>query len=273
MEYDMIQKRIEEQIERLSCDLILADPQEPESLSGLLPILKQIHGNCMKLSLKETATMILKARKIIDSLLEDNPKDIEQKMSALNDLVSEIASSINTLKQSEQDPQIDDSVQNSSEPTNDTSYPEPEEDQIKKTLNDFATLIRGFCPGSIPDLGQMLNTLDKLIELSKEQNFNTLLEIAAACKEYVGQMTLEENHNTKPIEEGLLLLKSILNYEKKGEVFGFDYSDVLDLLNINPEEAQKTSEKQEPKEQKPKMEKPNLAVRIYRNCKPAAKYL
>ena len=95
MEYDMIQERIEEQIERLSCDLILADPQEPESLSGLLPILKQIHGNCMKLALKETAKMILKARKIIDGLLQDNPKDIDKKMSALNDLVSEISSSIN----------------------------------------------------------------------------------------------------------------------------------------------------------------------------------
>jgi two-component system, chemotaxis family, sensor kinase CheA len=256
MEYDMIQERIEEQIERLSCDLILADPQEPESLSGLLPILKQIHGNCMKLTLKETATMILKARKIIDGLLGDNPEDIDQKMSALNDLVSEISSSINTLKQSEQDSQIDSSVEDNSEPANDASNPESEEDQIKKTLNDFSTLIIGFCPGSIPDLGQMLNTLDQLIELSQQQGFNTFLKIVIACKEYVEQMTLEEIHNTKPIEEGLLLLKSILNYERKGEVFGFDYSDVLDLLNINPEEAQKTSEKQEPKEQKPEMEKP-----------------
>ncbi len=265
MEYDMIQ----EQIEKLSCDLILADPQEPESLSGLLPILKQIHGNCMKLTLKETATMILKARKIIDGLLGDNPEDVDQKMSALNDLVSEISSSMNTLKQSEQSLQNSDPVEDSSEPVQDSSDHvkdslEPARDasrptdQINERLDDFAILIRGFCPDSIPDLGQMLNTLDKLIELSKEQNFNTLLEIAAACKEYVEHMTLENIHNTKPIEEGLVLLKSVYNCEKKGKVFGFDYSDVLDLLNINPEEAQKISEKKEPvsENKKPEMEEP-----------------
>ena len=282
MEYDMIQKRIEEQIERLSCDLVLADPQEPESLSGLLPILKQIHGNCMKLTLKETATMILKARKIIDSLLEDNPKDIEQKMSALNDLVSEISSSMNNLKQSEQSRQNSDPVEDSSEPVQDSSdhvkdSSEPARDassptdQINEKLNDFALLIRGFCPGSIPDLGHMLNTLDQLIELSQQQGFNTLLEIAAACKEYVEHMTLENIHNTKPIEEGLILLKSIFNCEKKGKIFGFDYSDVLDLLNINPEEAQKTSEKKESvsedkktekQEQKLEMEKPEEPKKV-----------
>ncbi len=264
MEY----KIVEEQIERLSCDLILADPKEPESLSGLLPILKQIHGNCMKLTLKETATMILKARKIIDGLLGDNPEDVDQKMSALNDLVSEISSSINTLKQSEQSLQNSDPVEDSSESVKDSSDHvkdslEPASDasssptdQIEERLNEFALLIRGFCPGSIPDLGQMLNTLDQIIELSREQNFNTLLEIAAACKEYVEQMTLENIHNTKPIEEGLVLLKSVYNCEKKGKVFGFDYSDVLDLLNINPEEAQKISEKKEPEEQKSEMKEP-----------------
>ncbi|MDM8535228.1 chemotaxis protein CheA [Desulfobacterales bacterium HSG17] len=278
MEYKIVQ----EQIEKLSCDLVLADPQEPESLSGLLPILKQIHGNCMKLTLKETATMILKARKIIDDLLKENPEDVDTKMSALNDLVSEISSSVSTLKQSEQDLQssepVEDSakplqesskpVEGSSEPARDDASPEVKTDQIQERLNEFELLIRGFCPGDIPDLGLMLNTLDQLIELSQQQNFNTLLEIATASKEYVENMTLENIHNTKPIEEGLLLLKSVYNCEKKGKVFGFDYSDVLDLLNINHEEAQKISEKkepvseddktekQEPEEQKPEMQEP-----------------
>jgi len=94
MEYKMI----EEQIEKLSCDLVLADPKEPESLSGLLPVLKQIHGTCLKLSLKEAAKIILGARKIINSLLEDNPKNVDKNMTALNELVSEISLSINTLR-------------------------------------------------------------------------------------------------------------------------------------------------------------------------------
>ena len=113
------------------------------------------------------------------------------------------------------------------------------------TLDDFAFLIRGFCPGNIPDLGAMLNTLDKLINLSQKNNFNTFHGIARACKDYVEQMTLEDIHDTKPVEECYVLLKSVLGYEKKGEVFGFDYSDVLELLNITSEEAT-PKEKTEP---------------------------
>ena len=38
MRYDII----ENLVEKLSCDFILADSEDPESLSGLLPVLKQI---------------------------------------------------------------------------------------------------------------------------------------------------------------------------------------------------------------------------------------
>ncbi len=239
----MAYKIIEEQIERLSCDLVLADPKEPESLSGLLPILKQIHGNCLKSHLKETATMILKARKTIDSLLEDNPKDIDKKMTALNELISEISSSINVLKQSEQNQSSDPALDSSESVEDDSkldSESESESDDIKEKLNEFTLLIGSFCPGNLPDLAAMLNTLDKLIDLSQKEDFTTFKAISTACKEYVEHMTLEDIHNIKPIEEGLVLLKSVLNYEKKGEVFGFDYSDVLQLLELSPKENQKS---------------------------------
>ena len=222
----MMYEIIENLVEKLSCDFVLADPEEPESLSGLLPILKQIHGKCIELSLNDTANEVLKARKIINAVLKDNQKDIEKKMAALNNLISELSSSISILEESDQ-VQIKDG---------------PDFDQIEESLKNFSHLIGEFCPGEIPDLGTMLNIIDELIEASKEKDWITFHEVAIACKGYVENMTLENIHNTKPIEETLVLLKSLLSHFKSGEPFAFDYSDVLELLNYKFNEEQKPKE-------------------------------
>ena len=52
---------IKELLEKFSCELVLADPEEPTSLSVLLPILKNIHTHCMKFSLATEAGEILKS--------------------------------------------------------------------------------------------------------------------------------------------------------------------------------------------------------------------
>ncbi len=62
-------------------------------------------------------------------------------------------------------------------------------------------------------------------------------------------MTLENIYNTQPIEEGVVLLRSILSHWKRGEPFTFDYSDVLEMLRDNlstePEEEVEQIEKNE----------------------------
>jgi len=50
-------------IEKLSCDFVLADPDEPETLSQLLPVLKQIHVKCVKSGLRDKAGLVLQAKK------------------------------------------------------------------------------------------------------------------------------------------------------------------------------------------------------------------
>ena len=222
----MMYEIIENLVEKLSCDFVLADPEEPESLSGLLPILKQIHGKCIEFSLNDKANEVLKARKIINAVLKDNQKDVEKKMAALNNLISELSSSISILEESDQIPVSDG----------------PDFDQIEESLKNFSHLIGEFCPGEIPDLGAMLNIIDELIEASKEKDCITFREVAIACKGYVENMTLENIHNTKPIEETLVLLKSLLSHFKAGEAFVFDYSDVLKLLNYKFEEEHKPKE-------------------------------
>ncbi len=129
---------------------------------------------------------------------------------------------------------------------NKSSDPDEDNDSglnlIKENLERLSKLIGGFCPGEIPDLGAMLNSFDDLIHVSKEIEPSTFYQVSLVCKTYVENMTLENIINTKPIEEGLVLLKSILSHLKKGEAFTFDYSDVLEVLKIEFEQEERSKE-------------------------------
>lgn len=105
--------------------------------------------------------------------------------------------------------------------------------ELSVKLNELSILIAGFCPGEIPDLGLMLNNLDDLINISKGIDPTTFYDISKRCKNYVENMILKNLDDTKPVEEGVALLKSILCYLKKGEPFTFDYADILEMLEEN----------------------------------------
>ncbi|MEA1967034.1 MAG: chemotaxis protein CheA, partial [Thermodesulfobacteriota bacterium] len=247
---------IEDLVEKLSCDFVLADPGEPESLSGLLPILKQIHGKFMELSLKDKAKEVLKARKIIKAVLQDNGGDVDKKMADLGGLISEFSLSPGTLEESHQ-------IHDDTGVNPPCSMPGGHGlDQIEAKLNIFDKQISGFCPGEIPDLGSMLNLLDELIDASKEKDHVTFHEVCLACKGYVENMTLQNINNTKPIEEGLVLLRSLLSHLKNDEAFVFDYSDVLELLNVSFKEKEEQNvsfeEEQKPDSTAQQEEKPSV---------------
>jgi two-component system chemotaxis sensor kinase CheA len=105
--------------------------------------------------------------------------------------------------------------------------------ELSVKLNELSILIAGFCPGEIPDLGLMLNNLHDLINISKGIDPTTFYDISKRCKTYVENMILKNLDDTKPVEEGVALLKSILCYLKKGEPFTFDYADILEMLEEN----------------------------------------
>ncbi|MCP3875746.1 MAG: chemotaxis protein CheA [Desulfobacteraceae bacterium] len=232
---------IKKLIDKLSCDFVLADPEDPDSLTGLLPILKQIHGKCMELSLKDKAKTVLKIKKMINAVLINGSKDVDKQMENLGEIISELSSIPDVLETSDH-PEPAESKAIEREPH------DSDLSRVKESLDELSVLIGGFCPGDIPDLGAMLNCLDQLIDVSNKEEFSILNKIAIACKGYVENMTLENIYNTKPIEEGLLLLKSILSYMEKDEIFGFDYSDVLELLDMKIKEEQ-TPKKPEAKEE------------------------
>ncbi len=239
----MASQKIQGLTEKLACDFMMASPEEPETLSGLLPVLKQLHDRCRGLKLKGEAASIQKARKMINALLGD-PEEAEAKMTALGDLIASLSFSLRELEDAakEEPPETPEETAPPSAipPVPPAVDPNPVQfdfEAVEAGIDQFSSLIASFCPGEIPDLGAMLNTLDDLLAVLKNYDPPTFHEIALACKQYVEHMALENICETKPIEEGVILLKSILCHLKRKEPFAFDYSDVLELLNAGFETA------------------------------------
>lgn len=215
--------------ESLISELILSDPNKPDSLKGLLPILKRIHTQCTKAALKSETKKILRARHIIDSILKSGPKINGSRFSDLERTLSDFSDQVKRLDPKESDKASEMEItKKSGDKAQNGEYSE-----LEVKLDELSILIAGFCPGEIPDLGLMLNNLNDLINISKRIDPTTFYDISKRCKKYVENMTLKNLDDTKPVEEVIALLKSILRYLKKGEAFTFDYSDVLEMLEEN----------------------------------------
>jgi len=219
-------EKIKDLIEKISCEIVLADSEDANSLSDLLPFLKQLHAQCMKSSLKSDAKEIIRAKDLINDGIKSKAKNAMQQITFLETVISNLAKSIENIESTDQGSEIQSTNLIESDSGNIQEY-----SGIQNKLDCFSAHIGGFCPGEVPDLGVMLNNLDSIIKESKDIKPSTFYEISKACKEYVENMTLENINNTKPIEEGLTLLNSILNHIKQGKNFPFDYADVIELLD------------------------------------------
>jgi len=278
----MVSQEIHSLTEKLACDFMMATPEEPETLSGLLPVLKQLHDRCRSLKLNAEAESIQKVRKMINAVLGD-PGEAEVKMTALGDLIAALSFSLRELEEPEPPaspaPAVEETALASLEPfaapapAASLELPAPMEpplaapdpvrsgfESVEAGIDQFSNLIASFCPGEIPDLGAMLNTLDDLLAVSENYAPLTFHEIALACKVYVEHMTLENICETKPIEEGVILLKSILSHLKRKKPFPFDYSDVLELLNAGFEIARAKNKETGEAPEAPEVPEPEPSV-------------
>ncbi|WP_300454988.1 chemotaxis protein CheA [Desulfobacula sp.] len=245
----MAYESINEVLDKFSCELVLVDSGEPKSLSALLPILKQLHSQCMRLSLNAEAKKVLKSKNIIYDGVKNNYQNVSEQISELETFISELSKSIKGLNFNEQISKI---PENNTVKTEDSlNFHDYQTLDIK--LDELTLLIGAFCPGDIPAFGVMLNCLDALINASKIIEPPTFYHISGVCKKYMENMMLENINNTKPIEEAVVLLKAILSHLKKGEVFAFDYADVLEVLGVKVLEEQRPK-KNEPKEVAPVIE-------------------
>jgi len=206
--------------ERLASELILFDPDQPDSIKTLLPILKSIHAQCKSLELSSEAAQILKARHIIDTIIRDAPQVGRNLLSNLDMIVSDFSANIKNMDQKES---------RTPSQSNDKT-PNNEYKELEKKLNKLSMLIAGFCPGKNHDIEEMIRNVDDLINISEPIEPSTFYDISKLCKQYMKNMDICATCNTKPVEEGIVLLKSILSHLKRKEPFTFDYSDVLELL-------------------------------------------
>jgi len=223
-------KIIERLVEDLSLEFVLLDSSESESLSVLLPIIENIQGASQVISNDTFTHDVSRIESIIKDTIESKKNAAESEFEMLGQIISEMKSFLHNLKNSEEDDLVD------SNGVLNTNY-----ESIEKSIEKFSKLISGFCPEEIPDLGSMITILDELITQTDAFEATILSTVADACKNYVENMTLENINNTKPIEEGVVLLKSILSHLKQGKIFAFDYSDVLDLLQVKFREEQRRS--------------------------------
>ena len=219
----MSYETIIEMTERLASELILFDPEQPDAIKTLLPILKSIHAQCKALELSSEAAQILKARHIIDSIIQSGPPVENSLLSNLDMIVSDFSAKLKNMDQKQSDASSPEKQSNDQDPNG-------EYEELEEKLNALSMLIAGFCPGKDHDIEEMIHNVDGLINISEPIEPSTFYDISKLCKKYMENMDLSCACNTKPVEEGIVLLKSILSHLKRQEPFTFDYSDVLELL-------------------------------------------
>nr|WP_320014370.1 chemotaxis protein CheA [uncultured Desulfobacter sp.] len=224
----MSYENIIEMTERLASELILSDPAEPDSIKTLLPILKSIHTQCKAQKLSSEAAQIMKARDIIDAIIKDGPQVKNNLFPKLDMIVSEFSARIKHMGQKENDALFNQKPSQSDGQTSNGKYK-----KLEEKLNELSMLIAGFCPDKNPDIEGIIRNVEDLINISANIDPSTFYDISKLCKRYMENMALGATCDTKPIEEGIVLLKSILSHLKRKEPFAFDYSDVLDLLEEN----------------------------------------
>ncbi len=221
-------------MDKFSCELVLASQEDVKSYSSLLPILKQMHTTCKTQGLKPEAGTIMETRRQVEAILKSDFQDINEPLQALETFVSDFSQRFHTLPDTDSpDAEL-------------TEIGLPDVESIQSDKDSFQTLenletrletlsmtLAGLCPGEIPDLGAILNQLDEIVLDSKPLHPSTFHTVSLACRDYAQNLPLEKIHHTRPIEEGLLLLKSILAHLKRNEAFVFDYSDVLELLDAH----------------------------------------
>ncbi|WP_319575527.1 chemotaxis protein CheA [uncultured Desulfobacter sp.] len=240
----MADNTIQPLAERLACDLVLADPTDADTLSCLLPLLKKLHDECRSRAMNEQAGQMVKAKDIIQKMIKKRGADADQQMDRLNEIASELSrsvcmsASLDTGETADAQATAEPALETANDPDCRTQAQGNQFKQLEEQLDRFGILIGQLCPEEIWDIGAMIANLDELIAVSKKIEPPTFYQIALACQEYVETIPFENNFNTKPIEEGLVLLRSILSHLRRGEAFTFDYSDVIELLDLQFKEEQ-----------------------------------
>ena len=119
--------------------------------------------------------------------------------------------------------------------------------RLKRRIDEVSEDVGLLTPEETPELGKILERVNDVIRLATVVNASTLTHVASAYKSYVEKLAAgdtrpwktaeEKSRCTRPLEEGLVLMKALLRHLIRGEDFFFDISDVIQTLETPPEEA------------------------------------
>ncbi len=112
------------------------------------------------------------------------------------------------------------------EPGSRSASPPPEE----TLMQDIFQLFEEITPDDLQAMGKILNALETLVETARTEGYAVFLTVAGGVKNYIGNLILEEETDTAPLEEGLQLLRAVFQVEKKGKSFDFPIDEVMEKL-------------------------------------------
>ena len=129
----------------------------------------------------------------------------------------------------------------------DLEYLPDEYSRLEGRIDELSEDIGMLTPEDTPELGKILERVDDIIRLSSVVDASTLSHVAKAYKSYVEKLAEEDtrpwntaedkSRGTRPLEDGLVLMKALLRHLVRGEDFFFDISDVMQTLKTPSKEA------------------------------------
>ena len=132
----------------------------------------------------------------------------------------------------------------------DLEYLPDEYSRLKGRIDELSEDIGMLTPEDTPELGKILERVDDIIRLSSVVDASTLSHVAKAYKSYVEKLAEEDtrpwntaedkSRGTRPLEDGLVLMKALLRHLVRGEDFFFDISDVMQTLKTPSKEDRKS---------------------------------
>lgn len=220
MTYTLIQELVEE----LSLEFVLRDALEPESFSGLYPLLEKIYEKSRDLSPGTLAPLARQAITLVDQAIQGPVAKGNQVVENLEALITGMKKCVNAL---ERDGCPDMPIGASVPDTISRSVKSADLKQISQGIDGLFLLIGGYCPGEDSEVEGIVHAVDALIHNAGSIPSPTFLTVVRACRTYVATMEDDPLVTIRPLEEAVTLLKALVRHVKNGKAFGFDISDIL----------------------------------------------
>ncbi|MBU1172613.1 MAG: chemotaxis protein CheA [Proteobacteria bacterium] len=103
-------------------------------------------------------------------------------------------------------------------------------DTLKNDLKAISLMVSTLTHDDIQGLGTFLNALESLEKSLGNDMLRDVLTVSSAMRSYIESMVFGEKTDMKPVKDGLFLMNSMVKQISKGEIFTFDFKEIIDEL-------------------------------------------